>query len=101
MEGGTLQKKRCSKAEKKMQKWLFSCCCLDFPRIYGKHFSRLVKEGKSLSTTAQWEILSIFGSLQNQDFIQIFCPILTIDFFGAPFWVEFSNFGAKKCVDFS
>ena len=29
-----------------MQKWLFSSLALDFLRIYGKHFSRLVKGSK-------------------------------------------------------
>ena len=45
---------------------------------------------------AQWEILTIFGSLQNLDFIQIL-GLKKVDFwnFGTAIFCEFSNFGAK------
>ena len=46
--------------------------------------------------TAQWEILSTFGSLQNPDFIQILGP-QKVDFWNfAGIFNEFSNLGAKK-----
>ena len=44
--------------------------------------------------STQWEILAIFGSLQNPDFIQILGPKKG-DFFGAKFFSTFSK-GAKK-----
>jgi len=77
--------------------WSFQC-----RSIFGHRNSTYVKYKLlayilSIPTYAQWEILAIFGSLENPDFIIILGPKIN---FGAAIFCEFSNFGTKKFTHF-